>query len=213
MASSLACVGLFASSCVGSGGGGGGGGGDADVDTDSDTDGGGDCDTNPTRAGCPCDGLEPELCYTGPIGTRDIGICASGVTTCDDGEWGPCAGQTMPSVESAPINGRDDDCDGYVDDGLCDAISECNGSCCTELQECYKGRCRKIPPDPGPACDDEESSATVCYYYGGGHTCTSATDEVCDDGDGAARCFPDDMCDDCCDNACTQPLDSCGYRY
>ena len=206
----FAAVGMLWGACATSGG---GGDGDADSDADTDTDVHVDCDLNPTGPGCRCDAAEPDTCYTGPAVTRNVGICAEGVTFCVDGEWGPCTGETHPGTETAPLNGRDDDCNGYVDDGLCTPVDDCSGSCCLDTQVCYKGQCSEggdADSDIDAQCAAEEENATACpYYYGGGLDCVSASDDVCERN---SNCYPDDMCDICCGEACIRQQD-CGYRY
>ena len=56
-----------------------------------------------------------KACYTGPVGTGLVGECKNGLRTCQAGQWGRCVGQTRPIAEVC--NGRDDDCDGTVDEG------------------------------------------------------------------------------------------------
>ena len=66
-----------------------------------------------------------EICYTGPIETMNIGICQSGMMTCEKGSWGSysdegyfisgyCKGEVLPLAEDK-CNGKDEDCDGDVD--------------------------------------------------------------------------------------------------
>ncbi len=59
-------------------------------------------------------GALSQPCYSGREGTRDVGPCAAGVSTCARGEWGACEGQVLPAAETC--NGIDDDCDHLVDD-------------------------------------------------------------------------------------------------
>lgn len=72
-----------------------------------------------TGWGClPLTGCLPgqtQSCYSGPQGTAGMGECQAGVETCqNDGTWGPCDGEVLPTTESC--NGLDDDCNGTVDD-------------------------------------------------------------------------------------------------
>jgi hypothetical protein len=51
-------------------------------------------------------------CYTGPDGTKDVGVCKAGTQKCSDaGAWGKCTGQVLPSPENC-IAPTDEDCDG-----------------------------------------------------------------------------------------------------
>lgn len=88
---------------------------------------------------CPCDIGTQRSCYLGPAGTIDVGICSSGVETCQDsGAWGYCEGQVLPGVESCDPDQIDQDCDGEVDevddlDG--DGWTICDGDCCDDPEE------------------------------------------------------------------------------
>lgn len=74
-----------------------------------------------------CDGLVDEdvteSCFDGPAAARGVGHCRAGVATCTQGSWGPCVGQQTPVPETC--NGKDDDCDGKVDEEL--------------VRACYRG--------------------------------------------------------------------------
>jgi len=55
------------------------------------------------------------VCYTGPQGTINVGVCKSGVQYCNpDSRWDPCKGQVIPLAETK--DGKDNDCNGKVDD-------------------------------------------------------------------------------------------------
>ncbi len=93
-----------------------------------------DCD-GIADEGCACAEGEQRPCYSGPGGTRNIGACKDGVQACDGGAWGSvCAGQTLPTAEAC--NGKDDDCDGQVDEGLTQA---CSTACGTGSATCVAG--------------------------------------------------------------------------
>lgn len=67
---------------------------------------------------------EVQACYTGPAQTLGVGECSEGIETCDDeGELGPCLGDTTPSTEVC--NQLDDDCDGAVDERGCAVVEGC----------------------------------------------------------------------------------------
>jgi hypothetical protein len=88
-----------------------------------------------------CDGLQDEAadgaalsgpCYDGPAPTEGVGICRAGVRICQGGLPAACVDQVLPSVEIC--DGRDNDCNGAVDDAdvSCDCVPG------TE-QHCYSG--------------------------------------------------------------------------
>jgi hypothetical protein len=94
-----------------------------------------DCDgKSPTELpGCCAPGAIVG-CYSGPPGTRWVGICKPGTKICNDAgtTYSACVGEVLPQIESCetPV---DDDCDGSVDDGEID--------CCKDgdTRACYDG--------------------------------------------------------------------------
>ena len=85
-----------------------------------------DCD----GADNDCDGLVdedlPACCEpmtAQPCGL-ETGLCRQGIQRCgNDRHWGACLGTVDPTEEVC--NGRDDDCDGLVDDGVANACGTC----------------------------------------------------------------------------------------
>lgn len=84
-------------------------------------------------------------CYEGTPGTRGVGLCAGGVRTCSNLEFGVCEGQTLPTVEIC--NGLDDNCNEVVDDGLDGALG------CTQYY---------IDQDADGAGDENDSGVCFC---------------------------------------------------
>lgn len=130
---------------------------------DNDCDGKVDEDLN--QCGCTKAG-ETQVCYTGPIATTGVGACSSGQRTCQEQggtlTWGPCQGQTLPTKEEC--NGKDDNCDGLIDEGCpCNAdnterpCGQSAGECQQGTQSCINGKwSSRCPPQVLPrmeVCD------------------------------------------------------------
>ncbi len=124
-------------------------------------------------------------CYTGPIETLGVGVCAGGTRDCQtNGAWSACNGQVLPSAEVCGDE-LDNDCDGFVDEGcpwcttpvdeICDGIdNDCDGVIDNGvLNGC--GSC-------GPVADGE-----VCGD-GLDNDCNGSIDEGCPVC--KAECFP-----------------------
>ncbi len=69
-----------------------------------------DCD-GAVNEDCTCTDTAGVSCYTGPAGTRDVGLCRSGVVACDVFGNEACVGQQQPRQETCATMG-DEDCDG-----------------------------------------------------------------------------------------------------
>lgn len=119
------------------------------------------------RAGCiPGDRMG---CYTGPLGTLDVGVCKSGVRTCgeDGSSFGPCVGEILPSKEIR--DSKDNDCNGLIDDGapLCfpGATQPCGsfiGMCQQGIETCIEdgsafGACIGATGPSQELCDNQDN--------------------------------------------------------
>jgi hypothetical protein len=67
-----------------------------------------DCNGTPNDppGGCMCTGTDSRPCVAS-------GVCSAGTESCNGGAWGACSITAVPEV----CDGRDEDCDGVVDDG------------------------------------------------------------------------------------------------
>ncbi|MBK8259047.1 MAG: nucleotide-binding protein [Polyangiaceae bacterium] len=74
-----------------------------------------DCDglVNEDGDGCVCTPWTMSACYTGPMGTQDVGVCKGGMALCNpDGlGFGACEGQIVPVFENC-LAPADENCDG-----------------------------------------------------------------------------------------------------
>ncbi|MBK9517921.1 MAG: hypothetical protein IPO09_11295 [Anaeromyxobacter sp.] len=136
-----------------------------------------------------CKPTDPVVtCWTGPADavfqspTRPDAVCVRGTVLClPSGELGGCVQQTLPGPELC--NGKDDDCDDQVDDGVaCGAGFACeNGVCvfsscgpevpCREGYDCIAGACKLTACGAGGACD----AGTVCDFGSCSDPCAGIT--------------------------------------
>jgi hypothetical protein len=180
-----------------------------------------------------CHPTTTEDCYSGPREKAGRGACKRGQRTCgDDGMWGECKGEGLPSDESC--NRTDDDCDGIVDNGferegaLC-FYKNAQGACrtqgawhCSEDGKGSKCDAKIVKPVPETCnsidddCDgetDEDSvpSADTSCVTGKLGVCRTGTNKCVN---GKVRCVQDvqpgaeicnkqdDDCDGRVDNDC-----------
>ncbi|MCX7959630.1 MAG: hypothetical protein N3B13_11350, partial [Deltaproteobacteria bacterium] len=89
--------------------GGGGGQGDISINRDGSSlnDGG--------SGGCRHGSVEN--CYSGPVKTKNVGICKEGKKYCIEGEWSGCEDEILPKSAEICGNNADDNCNGDVDEG------------------------------------------------------------------------------------------------
>jgi protein-arginine deiminase len=85
----------------------------------------------PVVAACTSGDTRP--CYTGPAGTAGVGACQGGEQSCDNGRWGACVGEVVPTPElcATPV---DDDCNGLTNEEGPDCA--CNPG---DTAPCYTG--------------------------------------------------------------------------
>ncbi|MBI5516285.1 MAG: hypothetical protein HY909_21040 [Deltaproteobacteria bacterium] len=88
------------------------------------------CNGRPLE-GCDCTVGMTRACYSGPAGTRRVGVCRDGTQACEArggmSAWATgCAGEVLPGPMELCGNGLDDNCNGAVDEG-CTAGLTCPG--------------------------------------------------------------------------------------
>ena len=166
------------------------------------------------------DDLGNEPCYTGTEQTRGVGACRQGKLACGNAGTPSCIGEVLPTIEVC--NGKDDNCDGTVDEGFDFQTGHENcGRCdqaCTDVQDCVAGQCvrrKEITCDNGTDddtdtlvdCADPDCNSLPC---GPGCTCLGGKRAETDCTNGVSDEGPDDPANlvDCADPDCDSR--SCG---
>jgi hypothetical protein len=77
-----------------------------------------DCDGTPND-GCTCIPGTNAPCYTGPLGTGNVGLCMTGTHSClpDGSGYGACLGEITPQPEVCEAGQKDENCDGTANEG------------------------------------------------------------------------------------------------
>jgi len=154
-----------------------------------------------------CDGeVDEDLvvdCYSGPLGTLDVGTCHGGVQTCENGTYGPCIDEQVPDEEGGNVNcdGLDNDCDDIVDEE-CECVYDAppltqpcySGSSDTlDVGICHEGLQTCQPGDTWGDCEGDQAPMTeICE--GLDNNCNGETDDGFLDSDqnGIADCVDSD---------------------
>ncbi|MCZ7684067.1 MAG: putative metal-binding motif-containing protein [Sandaracinaceae bacterium] len=134
---------------------------------------------NDPPGGCMCTGTESRPCTA-------VGVCAAGTESCSGGSWGSCSIAPVAEV----CDGRDEDCDGEVDDGTlttCFADGDgdgyaASGAAATPLCPasggfggCPTGYTTRVPVGATMDCDD----TTYATSPAGTEVCNGIDDD-CD---------------------------------
>jgi len=114
--------------------------------------------------GCGCLEGAVELCYEGPEASRDVGACRSGFRSCADGVFGECELQRLPAgAEESLCDGRDEDCDGTVDEGLTNACGQCGPVPLEICGDNLDNDCNGVIDDAEAGCDCDDRTNQPCY--------------------------------------------------
>ncbi|TVR05149.1 MAG: hypothetical protein EA398_00430 [Deltaproteobacteria bacterium] len=150
--------------------------------------------------GCDCDDRTNQPCYSGPPSTLGVGDCRGGLMDCIDGVWGPCIGEVLPTEETC--DGRDNSCNGIIDDGVRNACGDCIGNEPEEVCDGTDTNCNGVIDDglrvlPCDRCPDDIFAEEQCGDDGSGtgydDNCSGIVDEGCLCGELAERpCYPGD---------------------
>tara|TARA_B100001989_G_scaffold235551_1_gene196865 strand:+ start:9917 stop:13585 length:3669 start_codon:yes stop_codon:yes gene_type:complete len=106
-------------------------------------------------------------CYTSPSNTSTTGPCKQGTQRCNFGVWSLCQQQVTPIFETC--NGKDDDCDGQVDNNLIHTIA-----CAKQLGVCAGTSRQQCVSGSWSSCTTSDITAQRPTYQ---------TTELCDDVD------------------------------
>lgn len=95
---------------------------------------------NCTGAACTggaCSPGDSRACYTGAMGTENVGPCTGGMQSCTSaGQWGDCQGEVVPVGETCGDN-IDNNCNGMTDEDVDsdgDGYTTCGGDCCDSTE-------------------------------------------------------------------------------
>ncbi|MBK8258780.1 MAG: hypothetical protein IPK82_39750 [Polyangiaceae bacterium] len=142
-----------------------------------------DCDGTVDEE-CPCISGQTQACYSGPSGTQDKGGCKAGTQSCnEDGVWGKCEGEILPSAETC--NEVDDDCNGTVDDKS--AITCGVGACQNTVSACLNGQDNTCTPGSptSEVCDGIDNNCNQLAdetFPNKGEACDTFLPGVCQPG-------------------------------
>ncbi|WP_441289510.1 hypothetical protein ACSRUE_01795 [Sorangium sp. KYC3313] len=121
-----------------------------------------DCDGE-VDEGCPCNDGDEQFCYRGPEGTLGHDPCNYGRQHCNEGRWGECKDDVLPSLERC--DNLDNDCDGVTDDlpgvGLpCETGLSARCSAGTTQCDAEDGSIRCLPKatSDAEACNGEDDN-------------------------------------------------------
>lgn len=172
-----------------------------------------------------CNGVKDDLavsdCYGGPTGTLGKGICKAGKPACGANGAVVCEGEVRPAA-SETCNGKDDNCDGTVDEGfnLQSDIANCGtcGNLCNAVtQQCLDGSCQKRQEldctdgldndgDGAKDCVDSDCSnqscGPTCICIGGKPGEAVCSDNIDNDGDTDKDCADTDCAGKSCGTGC-----------
>jgi hypothetical protein len=151
--------------------------------------------TQPSAESCngkddDCDGFVDENNPEGggACDTGLLGVCKPGVFQCKNGAL-KCEQATQPSAEKC--NGKDDDCDGFVDENNPEGGGACNtgqsGICAAGTLSCQNGSlvCKQNEMAVAETCngkDDDCDGVVDDGNPGGGAACNTGLQGVCADG-------------------------------
>jgi hypothetical protein len=165
-----------------------------------------DCD-GAVDEDCSCTAGSSQKCYGGPldaIAEGETAACGQGTQSCKSGTMGPCMSQSLPVPEDCANQGKDDDCNGVMDD-VKDLDMECIDT--IALGACRVGTLQCRPGSAAPVCVGADPTKELC----------DAVDQDCDgspvngfDLNSKQHCGACDVSclgyQSCCGGKCISPL-------
>jgi YVTN family beta-propeller protein len=79
--------------------------------------------------GCPCS-VAAQNCYSGDPVWIGKGECTAGVQLCQNGFWGSCQSEVLPTPEAC--DGKDNNCNGLIDEGVLSSCGTCDLACTSQ---------------------------------------------------------------------------------
>jgi len=162
------------------------------------------------EAVCDCSQTASKLGLATACGfSNEFGTC-EGIRVCSEDGLSDCDA-TVPGPEEC--NGKDDNCDGQIDESTCDDENSCTEDSCNGELGCQHAKLDSVPCDDGDECSfGDECQAGICV--GDNVECNDGeecTDDSCDEDFGCtfeannAECSDADPCtvgDHCIDGEC-----------
>lgn len=121
----------------------------------------------------------------------NVGTCEYGLQHCVSGTWTECGGEVKPSEETC--NGKDDDCNGSVDEGLTRTCGNNIGACRFGIQACVNGSWSICTGSVGPVSE----------------VCNNSIDDDCNGIADDEDCVPEMPCVDGQTKACGSDIGVC----
>ncbi len=139
-----------------------------------------------------CDGTADEDCVCTSGASRPCvaplpGVCAAGLQACTGGRWDACIPTAAASSEVC--DGRDNDCDGIADEGVCACTPLLPRACLTGLPGACSAGSQQCTADGrgfGPCLPTSAPAPDVCGD-GADNDCDGTADEGCACTPGASR--------------------------
>lgn len=122
-----------------------------------------------------CTSGTAQVCYTGPTGTENVGVCVGGSQTCTNGAWSSCIGEVLPAPTDA-CDTLDNNCNGMTDE-FCACTPGATQPCGSDVGLCKKGTQTCSSGMWGTCAGGTNPTTETCD--GADNNCNGQTDEGC----------------------------------